>query len=265
MTSAMTIAEDFDTLPVNAGEHRFASHAQWLQGRTLFGGASAAIAYRAVMRTFPDLPPLRAAQIGFVGPVGEDIELRCEIIRRGRNVAQIKSEIWGGGQCALTCLFLFGEGRGANADYPAANISATAMPGPPEEAEIIGSDQAPVFIRENFDIRRAQDASGPGEPIVRRWSRLRGDHGLDPVSQLVLIGDVLPPGSFRQMARPGPISSINWSFNVLDRQPQTRDGWWLSQARGEWAREGYSSEQLTMWDTSGTPVLSGLQCVAIFG
>ena len=45
----------------------------WMQGRTLYGGAGALVAYTAATRAFPDLPPLRSAQVGFVGPVGAEI------------------------------------------------------------------------------------------------------------------------------------------------------------------------------------------------
>jgi acyl-CoA thioesterase len=81
----------------------------------------------------------------------------------------------------------------------------------------------------------------------------------------VLIGDVLPPGAMRAMQRQGPISSINWSFNLLDTQPTTRDGWWLSENASQHADQGYSSERLRLWNSEGKQVLDGLQSVAIFG
>ncbi len=57
----------------------------WMQGRTLYGGASALIAYTAAIRAFPDLPPLRAGQIAFVAPSSGEVDLRREIVRQGRN------------------------------------------------------------------------------------------------------------------------------------------------------------------------------------
>jgi acyl-CoA thioesterase len=89
--------------------------------------------------------------------------------------------------------------------------------------------------------------------------------GLDPVSELILLGDVLPPGAMRAMERPGPLSSINWSFNLLDIEPATQDGWWLSQNASQHADGGYSSERLRLWNTEGRQVMDGMQCVAIFG
>ena len=89
--------------------------------------------------------------------------------------------------------------------------------------------------------------------------------GLDPISDLVLLGDTLPPGAMRTMQRLGPISSINWSFNVLDPEPRTQDGWWLGENASEWADHGYSSERLRLFSADGRQVLSGMQSVAVFG
>ncbi len=189
----------------------------WMQGRTLYGGASALIAYTAAIRAFPDLPPLRAGQIAFVAPSSGEVDLRL------------------------------GEETG------------------PEENETVLADKGPAFIRNNFELRRAQDQRGPGEPVVQRWARVTDRQGLDPVSELILLGDVLPPGAVRAMQRPGPLSSINWSFNLLDPEPRTQDGWWLSQNASQHADGGYSSERLRLWNTDGQQVLDGMQCAAIFG
>ena len=69
----------------------------------------------------------------------------------------------------------------------------------------------------------------------------------------------------RAMQRQGPISSINWSFNLLDTNPQTKDGWWVSENASQHADAGYSSERLLLWNSSGQQVIDGLQSVAVFG
>mgnify|MGYP001189457079 CR=1 FL=1 len=53
---------------------------EWLQGRTLYGGASALVAYTAAIRAFPGLPPLRSAQLAFVAPVG------CRVIATAESI-----------------------------------------------------------------------------------------------------------------------------------------------------------------------------------
>jgi acyl-CoA thioesterase len=263
MTLRMSIANLLDPITAAGGETRFSGLDHWMQGRTLYGGASALIAYTAVTRAFPDLPPLRGAQVAFVSPTGPDAELRREIVRQGRNVAQVRSEIWCEGQCTLTAFWLFGTEREANAIHDAAPVADWS--GPPEEAESAMHGKGPAFIQNNFEIRRAQEQQGPGDPVVRRWARLTDREGLDPVSELILLGDVLPPGAMRAMKRQGPISSVNWSFNLLEPAPATRDGWWMSENASQHAAHGYSSERLRLWNADGKQMLDGMQCVAVFG
>ena len=263
MTPVMSTANLLDPITADAGETRFSGLDHWMQGRTLYGGASALIAYTAVTRAFPDLPPLRGAQIAFVAPTGPEMELRREVVRQGRNVAQVRSEIWCEGTCALTAFWLFGTDREPNALHDAAPVDE--WPGAPEEAEPAMHGKGPAFIQNNFEILRAQEQQGPGAPVVRRWARLSERSGLDPISELILMGDVLPPGAMRAMQRQGPLSSINWSFNLLDSAPATRDGWWLAETASQHADAGYSSERLRLWNADGKQILDGMQCVAVFG
>ena len=135
--------------------------------------------------------------------------------------------------------------------------------------KIQDSHFAPAFVAKNFELRRGQiGGQTKGEDrgaTVRRWARLTEPHDLDPAAKLVLMGDVMPPGAMRAMQRQGPISSINWSFNVLDPASQSRGGWYLAENASQHADAGYSSERLRMWDVDGKQVLDGLQSVAVFG
>ena len=234
----------------------------WMQGRTLYGGASTLLAYTAAKREYPDLPPLRSAQVAFVAPVGDTVEPRIEMIREGRNVTQLRSELLVDGKPALSAFFVFGTEREPNATHPASK--ADPWPGAPEDAEKVPEPKGKHFIS-NYELRRAQDTSGPGEPVVRRWFRPKIDHGLDPISLLILIGDTLPPGAMRAMQRQGPLSSINWMFNILEPEPTTRDGWWLAETASDHADHGYSSERLRLWNADGDLMMTGMQAAAIFG
>ncbi|MEO0643479.1 MAG: thioesterase family protein [Pseudomonadota bacterium] len=259
----MTVASLLADITGRPGPARLAQAQDWMQGRTLYGGASALIAYTMATRAFPDLPPLRAGQVGFVAPVGEDIELSAQIVRQGRNVTQVRSEIHSGGKVALTAFWLFAHDREANAMRTASPV--IQWPGSPEENAAAMKGDAPSFITNNFDIRFGQTKDADHGATIRRWARLTDDHDLDPVAKLILMGDVMPPGAIRAMKRPGPISSINWSFNVLDPETQSPDGWYLAENASQHADKGYSSERLRMWDAEGKQVIDGLQCVAVFG
>lgn len=259
----MTIASLLAPVTGQPGPARLVHAEDWMQGRTLYGGASALVAYTMAVRAFPGLPPLRAGQIAFVAPVGEEIALTAQIVRQGRNVTQVRSEILAEGRVALSAFWLFGEGREANAVHLAGQPED--WPGPPEAHETVTHKFAPAFVAKNFELRHGQEKGADRGATVRRWARLVEEHDLDPVSKLVLMGDVMPPGAMRAMQRQGPISSINWSFNVLDPESRSREGWYLAENASQHADAGYSSERLRLWDADGRQVLDGMQCVAVFG
>lgn len=233
----------------------------WLQGRTMYGGASSFLAYAAARRAMPDLPPLRGAQIGFIAPIGTDLDITVSVLRQGKSVSQIQTDIHFEGALAHRGLWLFGSARPSNGSVAPGRCEGFL---PYEDMDEVGSPEGLHFVR-NLDIRRAEPEGGVPPGTLRRWVRIRDRAGLDPIGELVLIGDALPPGSIRMMERQGPISSINWSLTALGDAPTTREGWWLLETSSNHMADGFSSETLRMWNADGVEVMRGLQSVAIFG
>ncbi|WP_353229796.1 thioesterase family protein [Novosphingobium sp.] len=260
--TALSLTQLADGLVRNGDHWSLHGAAGWMQGRTMYGGASSYIAYVAATATFPDLPPLRAAQIGFIGPVGEDITARATILRAGKSVSHVETSLWCDDALVHRAIWLFGHARPANGSNPAAQLTDLTAP---ETAEAFLGAPATMTFLNRMDVRRATPRGGEGPPAIRRWVRLKDRAGLDPHAELIAIGDTLPPGSMRAMERPGPISSINWSLTLLGDTITTRDGWWLLETASNHMADGFSSETLRLWNTDGTEVMRGLQSVAIFG
>jgi acyl-CoA thioesterase len=234
----------------------------WMQGRTMYGGASTWLAYRAVLSRFPDLPPLRAAQVGFVAPVLDSLEIEVTMLRQGRSVSQVSTDLYSDGALAHRTLWLFGSARPANAEIPVGQATGFV---PLDEAEPFPGHPDPAFFTHRFEQRRAELSGGTRSGTFRRWIRLRDRDGIDPAGELLAIADALPPGSARAMMRKGPVSSINWSMTLLGEAGPTRDGWWLVETASNFAGDGFSSETLRLWNADGVEVMRGLQSVAIFG
>ena len=57
----------------------------WRQGRTLYGGLTAALCVDAALRANPDLPPLRSAQFTFAGPANGAVRSTPTVLRRGKS------------------------------------------------------------------------------------------------------------------------------------------------------------------------------------
>ena len=236
--------------------------ADWMQGRTAYGGFSAALALVAAQGLVDDLPPLRSATVNFVGPLAGEVEVRAKVLRRGRNAAWISAEVSNEAGVGLTATFVFMGPVEASSlhlhevpmpDYAVPLVEAVPLP------ERAGPSFAP-----NFDRRFAAPRSEEKVPEILWWERVRDTAGLDPMVSLVLLADALPPGVM-PLTGPAPISSMTWLINLLTPLPQTDDGWFLLQARGNYAEKGCSSQDMAIWNTRGEAVAVGMQSIAVFG
>ena len=233
--------------------------ANWLQGRTAYGGLSAALALDAAVRLADDLPPLRSAQIAFIGPLSGKVNVTATLLRRGRNAAFIQSDIVSEAGLGFRGTFVFMTSRDSAVAHDA--TAAAPIAPPPDDAKLyVGPDN---FFTSNFEFFDPKADLGPAEWL--RWGRLREREGLHPMVELMAIGDGLPPGAFKLFGKPTPLSSLNWQINFLDPAPVTRDGWWLLGAASDHAQGGYSSQRMTIWNADGALVAEAMQAVAIFG
>lgn len=228
----------------------------WLQGRTSYGGLSSALALQAARRLAPDLPPLRTAQISFVGPLSGRVTAGATLLRRGRTAAFVRADVTGEAGLGLAATFVFTHDQPSHVDH--VDLPAPAsLPEPPTPSVL--STGIPSFIG-NFDVIEV-----PGAPTDwTRWVRLKHRQGLDPMTEIIAVADALPPAAFRLAKTLGPISSMTWLVNLLTSAPATRDGWWLMRSVTEYARNGCSSQTMAIWNADGEPIASGMQSVALF-
>lgn len=233
----------------------------WKQGRTAYGGFSAALALVAAQRLADDLPPLRSATVNFVGPLSGEVEVRARLLRRGRNATWIDAEVTSEAGVGLTATFVFMGAVEASTlhlhDVPIPDVV------PLVDAVPLPLTAGPSFAP-NFERRFAQHRSEERRPEIIWWERLRDVEGLDPMVAMILLADALPPGVM-PLTGPAPISSMTWLINLLTPLPQTSDGWFLLRALGNYAEKGCSSQDMAIWNTDGEAVAVGMQSIAIFG
>ncbi|MBX3594195.1 thioesterase family protein [Sphingomonas sp.] len=231
----------------------------WLQGRTAYGGLSTALALAAAKQIEPDLPPLRSAQIAFIGPLAGPVTVTATKLRRGRNAAFIQADIASQAGLGLRTSFVFMAAMDSAIDHDAVPTTTYA---PPAADAALYTGPADFFTG-NFNFYDLKDRAGPTQWL--RWGRLVERDGLDPEIELMVMGDALPPAAFKLFEKATPLSSLTWIVNILTPRAATRDGWWLLDARTDRAQGGYSSQSMRMWDADGRPVAEGMQGVAIFG
>lgn len=261
MATYTEIIEAFSAAP-GAFTGRVAEN--WLQGRTFYGGLTAALCMEGALRAHPGLPPLRSAQISFVGPAEGDVSVRSEVLRQGKSVTFVNADLFGEAGLAARAVFAFGLARPSM-------FNRHFTPAP----DVPGSDEAgfffppgiegPAFAR-NFDVRLAKGGvpmTASAEHDHFLWVRHRDPHATS-IAALLALADMPPPAMMPMFPAPARISSMTWGLNFLSDHPQTEDGWWLLETRAENAAEGYSSQDMIVWNRAGEPVIAGRQSVAIF-
>ena len=258
-------AEIRDTLEPNGENFAANIPANWRQGRTAYGGLTAALMLEAAERSFEDLPPLRSALINFVGPVTEAPTLTAALERQGRNVTSISAAARIEHKAVGRAKFLFGRPRESkiSVDFPAPPTSH------PDDCDAftpeVARDMVPTFFH-NFETKLVAGARPMmgDEGYIRTWSRHKDPASRSGIGALLCIGDVLPPAAMPLMRSFAPVSSMSWIFNVLMENPATDDGWWQIEARLTAARGGYSSQVMRIWNTDGQLAVEGMQSIAIF-
>lgn len=244
--------------------HRYHIGSDWMQGRTAYGGISAAVALNAVMAEHPGTAPLRTAQIGFVGPVGGECSVTIRKLRESKSSRFVSADLESDLGYGTHALFSFMSSRDSHVDHaliPAPDIAD------PDALELVPDHpMRPAFTRK-FEMRPAS-GRGFGHGLDRAnivtWVRWIDPPATEPHIALLALADALPPAAIQLFHQFGPISSSTWIQHFLTDHPTTDDGWWLLVSRTEQAQRGFSPQEMLIWNSRRELVSVGGQGVAIY-
>ena len=257
-TLVTSLASDGDGLIVNPSD-------DWRQGRTLFGGLSAALCLAACERLVPGLPPLRAAQIAFVAPSAGEVRLEPRLLRQGKSVTFVACDLVAQGVVAVRALFAFGESRASA--YRAAAPDAPPAPAPDMCGPLFPSGQGPTFgshIEQRF-VCGHRPLAGADTGDLTIWVRHRDPAPVSAMVALIALGDALPPATMSRFAEPAAISTMTWGLDLIAPETPRAGGWYLLRTSDDAVGNGYAGQVMAMWDETGAPVMLARQSIAVFG
>lgn len=238
--------------------------ADWMQGRTLYGGISAALCLVAARRLIPDLPPLRSAQFAFAGPAAGDVRLTAQVLRAGKSASFVSADLTSAAGHGTRALFCFGAPRASVIAQD--RFVMPEAPAPDACPPFFRDGLGPAFAR-HFEARRAfgpLPMTGAAGADIGVWIRPL-DADAEPAEALWLaMADVPPPAAMALFQGPAPISTMTWMVDVLTPGYPAGDGWRLVRSTAEHAADGYSAQSMGLWASDGTPLIAGRQSVAVF-
>ncbi len=235
----------------------------WRQGRTLYGGLSAALCVECAGRSVSELAPLRSAQFSFIGPAVGELRIVPSVLRRGKTAVFIAVDLFGESGLAVRATLCFGAARASALKY--SKIPVPEVPGP-EASEPFFADHSAYAFAKHFDSRLASGErpfSGSKVPEFTQWLRHKDMAAPDSAAALIALADV-PPAAVALFSEQLPVSTMTWMADILTDFPIGDEGWRLVAARADTVLAGYSSQLLNIWNPAGKPLLASRQYIAVF-
>ncbi len=239
----------------------------WQQGRTSFGGLTAALCLAATEHAVVDLPPLRSAQFTFIGPAGGTVQITPRLLRRGKSSVFAAVELSSEATLATHAVLSFAAARDSQYSYRSRPMPAVPPPG---TTAVFFRSGKPRFSQhfEAFVAGGQKLVSNATTPEILLWVRHRDSRAMASLPGLIALADTLPVAAYTMLSAPVPASSITWSVEILDAAAATHapgDAWYLLRSAGEDVREGYSVQDMALWGQDGALLMVARQTVAIFG
>lgn len=236
----------------------------WMQGRTTYGGLTAALCLEAATKIVPDIP-VRTAQVAFIGPVGGEIVVSPKILRRGKNTVVVNVDLVTEAGLGARCLFVFGAARESSLQLSNLPITDSADL---EAAPVLPPNSlTPAFIK-NFIVKFGEGGvpmSGAETGSVGLWLSHTDAKAPKTASTVLSLADVPWPAALPMLKTPAPGSSMTWMAEFVSEDYSNLSTWTYALSVAETAMNGYSSQAMTLWDETGKPLLVGRQTVTIFG
>lgn len=254
-------SEDTNRVTLSLSDH-------WAQGRTVFGGISAGLAYLTCKPLLTDDRVLRSFTANFVGPIAFDMpfEIVAKMLRTGKNVSQLSIHIIQNEKVSLIAQACFGVGR--KSAISVQNTDTHSM-SKPKKAKFIPQipKVTPRFLR-NFELS-IEDGGVPflntDKSHYHGWMRFKKPpHSFTDVHLITLI-DAWPPTLLQMLKWPAPASTVSWNLEFIHPHQTVSPGdWFAYQAHTRQAADGYGHTEANIWDAAGELIAISRQTVAVF-
>ncbi|MCL9775243.1 acyl-CoA thioesterase [Vibrio methylphosphonaticus] len=240
----------------------------WGQGRTVFGGVSAAILYAAMRSKLKIDRALRSLNTNFVGPLLVDapFHFQFEVLREGKSVSQICARLIQNDQVVVFQQACFGSDR--DSQIRVKNSDNHIMPDPnelplfPDVAKGAPNYTAHIDLalaRGHLPFTSSKDSHSYG------WMRFKQAPQEITDAHLICLVDAWPPGVLQMMELPAPASTMMWNLEFIHpHEPVGVEDWFAYQSHTRQAAQGYAHAEANVWNNVGQLVAISRQSIAIF-
>ena len=265
--SCQSLQQILAAFTVSDATYSASINADWLQGRTVFGGLVAALADQAMRDLLPEPRALRALQIAYIGPNAEGrIDFKPNILRHGKAVTLATCNAYSAGQLTMTATAMYGAARSSQLALRPSSASIATRP--EQLADVARHDNLPSFTR-HYQQRWARGAplfSRADDSRMSVYVRYRDEPvaRLQPAHALALM-DAIPSPALALLGTPSPASTLSWTLEIVDPQFDFAvDEWWRLDAEVDAAVDGYVTHTSHVVNPAGHVAAISRQVVVVY-
>ena len=245
--------------------------ATWGQGRTTFGGLSAALLLHKIEQNTAEDDVLRSLSINFCGPLltEQPCDSHIQTLRVGKSVSHYQGQVLQDEQLVTQIVACFSKNRESSimVDVPKQSLGAVGegrhMPYikgiTPEFTQHIDFS----YNAGGFPFTNSKD------DFVHGWMRFKGVEGLLSNAHLVALIDAWPPATCIKLKGLAPMATVTWNLEVITpltqlTEPLQGNAWLWYEVDIIEASHGYGHTQAKIYAADGTLLAVSSQLVVAY-
>ncbi len=245
----------------------------WAQGRSIFGGLSAALVLAHIEAQIEESTgltdkDLRTLNVHFCGAItaDENCEFKYEILSQGKSIYQIQGQLIQDGQVKTQVLACFGLQRNSSIHISHAKLETVKAASDGIKFPFI-EGLTPNFVQ-NIDVRATSKNfpfSGSANMQVNGYMRFEEAPTVFNDAAILALIDAWPPAILPMLKKPAPASTVTWNIEfVQPRNELKQDDYLYYQCDVVQADLGYGHTEAKIFHPNGELVALSRQLVVVY-
>ena len=243
----------------------------WGQGRTLFGGLTAALAFSKIRQGVDSERSLRSLSVNFSGQSLSDtpFTIHEQQLSGGKSISQVNGQIIQNDRIVTQVCACFGLARASeiNVDFPKAELPK------------LGTHQklgyfkglSPEFVQ-YFEFEYCQGqlpfTNSPQNELAG-WVRFKDEGSAFTEEHLIALIDAWPPTVIQKLKRFSPCATVSWNLEITQPlsllENELQPGEWIYyDSTIKQAHQGYAHSEAKVYRADGTLLALSRQLVAVY-
>jgi acyl-CoA thioesterase len=243
----------------------------WGQGRTLFGGLSAALAFNKARQNIDPQRPLRSLSANFSGQVLADTPFTLEqkILSDGKSISQANGQVIQNERIVTQVCACFGVERESSIEVNSPRVELPKLGSNPRLNYMKGL--TPEFVQHfEFEYCKGQlpFSNSPANELAG-WMRFKEAGPEFTEAHLIALIDSWPPTVIQKLKSFAPCATVSWNIEMVQplsllKQPLHAGGWLYYDAEIKQAHHGYAHTEAKIYTPDGTLLALSRQLIAVY-